>query len=128
MAITRILEFIKHTVLNAKSQKKEWTVFEAIEAVEKEMNRSCNHKMDVLLPEKQKNNKFVRPRRYEIAAALNRLRSLNVYSDGGSGQKSGGWRVKEEDHGQGMEGMEVEGDNEAFNDMDQEMEDFVNEM
>ena len=106
MAITRILEFIKHSVLSRDGKKRQWTMSEAIEAVEREMDRDhAAGKMDVLMSKHNKNNKFVRPRRHEIAAALNRLRSLTVYSDGGSGKMTGGHRVKEE-----YQDMEVEGE------------------
>lgn len=121
VAVTRILEFIKHTVLNGNGQKKQWTIYEAIEAVDREMSRDFKGtKMDVLLSANNKNNKFVRPRVHEIAAALNRLRSLKVYSDGGSGKMTGGYRVKEEyQEGQFGEEEYDEGALEAFvQDMD----------
>lgn len=111
VAMTRILQFIKHSVLSGKGKKRRWTVSEAIDAAQREMDRDYTAtKMDVLTSKSNKNNKFVRPRRHEVAAALNRLRSLIVYSDAGSGNMTAGHRVKEEEEEDwGME-VEVEGD------------------
>ena len=88
-AIARAIQYIKENIVNGEHNrnKSEWSMAEILTEINKDLNRDCiNTKMDVLNRisyarySHTKSNRLVRPRIVEIAAALNRLKSVKVYS------------------------------------------------